>query len=651
MLPAPTHRSGLMLALLLSAAAACQPAEPERRVCVDADGDGYGAGCALGPDCDERDPFLNSDCSADRPDCEAQPLAQGCPCLLGAREECYDGPPESAGVGPCKAGIVRCVDTEWDRCEGQVLPGPELCNGRDDDCDGHSDEGVESPCGGCDEECRGGVWGPPSAPFRVEAPLEVDPAGTLTLEWQSYDGRTLWVPNTDEGSLSKLDTDDARELARYRTRGAYPIRVAVDHRGDVWVLDGSFGGVPYLSKFAGEESRCNDRNRDGLRTSRDPKPLALGEDECLLLELPLSAAGDDPRALAIDGAVGPDSNPAGDVWVGFAGSRSLVQLEGSSGRMLAQRELGDLRPYSSAFDRYGTLWLIDRAGILAGVDANDLTKKPRTQPVPFACYSLESFSIDALGRMLLGGFGCENVFSYDPVRDLWRTASVPDLLSPRGIASPAAGSWLAYQSGQIARLIREPQLQLSGSYSLAQIFDPFETIALSADQRGRLWAISTQGGPAGVGLATRFDPEEERVSAQVPVGRGPRGTGDLTGAASGGAYAREGIATHVFGGCGREGRQVDVADGGTRWLRLHVTSVIGPGASVEIAARHAGEQGELGGSAFIQLGKLPSASDVFDLAFADGGVVEVQLRLLSPGALGAPRIVRVGIEWDCPGPE
>lgn len=638
-------------ALLLMAAPACKAGPPEHLVCEDSDDDGYGVNCARGPDCDDTDPRRTRDCTGpEPPDCEATPNALGCACLLGDREVCYDGAPETAGVGPCKPGVELCVEGAWGACEGQVLPAGERCNGADDDCDGFTDEGVLSPCGGCDDSCRGGVWGPPAVPFTPDSPLAVDASGQLTLEWQAYDARVLWVPNTDEGSVSKLDVVEARELARYRTRGAYPIRVAVDHRGDAWVLDGSFGGVAYLSKLAGDEARCKDRDGDGLQTSHAASALPLGQDECVILETPLSAAGDDPRALAVDGALAPDSERAGDVWLGFSASRSLLQLAGDDARVLQRRDLGDFKPYSAAFDRYGTLWMIDRAGVLASVDPNDAAAAPRTRPVPFACYSLEALSIEAAGRVLLSGFGCENLFSYDTLRDTWHTADVPDLLSPRGIASPAAGSWVVFESGKIASLSREP-LEIVERYSLAQDFTPYESVALSADGLGRLWAISTQGGPDGVGLATRFDPEQAKVTAQVPVGAGPRGSGDLSGYASGGAYAREGTLSHVFGGCGREARDTSGLEAGTHWLRLHVASITGFGASVEVAARHASDEAGLADAAYLQLGTLPAAGDVFALAFPDGGVVEVQLRLRSPAALGAPRVARVGLEWSCPGPD
>jgi hypothetical protein len=181
---------------------------------------------------------------------------------------------------------------------------------------------------------------------------------------------------------------------------------------------------------------------------------------------------------------------------------------------------------------------------------------------------------------------------------------------------------------------------------------PFETFALSADGLGQLWAISTQGGPNGVGLATRFDPSAGKVTAQVPVGRGPRAGGDLSGSASGGEFAPSGRATHVFAGCGREGRATDaVSQGETQWLNLRVVALFGAGAKVSVSVRHAESAGQLPDAMFKTVGELPRDASPFALRLPDGGAIEVALDLEARYAIGAPRVSRVGVEWRCPGPE
>jgi serine/threonine-protein kinase len=62
------------------------------------------------------------------------------PCMDGATRPCYTGTPSTKGKGICKAGKQTCQKRKWSSCQGQVLPFDEVCNGKDDDCDGQTDE-------------------------------------------------------------------------------------------------------------------------------------------------------------------------------------------------------------------------------------------------------------------------------------------------------------------------------------------------------------------------------------------------------------------------------------------------------------------------------------------------------------------------------
>jgi hypothetical protein len=172
--------------------------------CLDADGDGYGVGPNCdGFDCDDEDPDahpgapevcdgVDNDCDGttdDEPTDAGRRCDSGLPgvCSQGVTfcdngelvcepntpassefcdgqdndcdgqtdegddgqalsQRCYNGPEGTEGVGACQAGARVCVDGQTSDCEGQVLPGPELCDGEDNDCDGESDEG--NPSGG-----------------------------------------------------------------------------------------------------------------------------------------------------------------------------------------------------------------------------------------------------------------------------------------------------------------------------------------------------------------------------------------------------------------------------------------------------------------------------------------------------------------------
>lgn len=86
-------------------------------------------------------------CDAGWSDCDWQ-VENGCEasvgtclCSPGSAAVCYSGPAGTTGVGACLAGTQSCAGgVAWGPCEGEVLPGPEACNGIDDDCDGHGDD-------------------------------------------------------------------------------------------------------------------------------------------------------------------------------------------------------------------------------------------------------------------------------------------------------------------------------------------------------------------------------------------------------------------------------------------------------------------------------------------------------------------------------
>lgn len=69
----------------------------------------------------------------------------------GVMRPCYSGPTATNGVGVCHSGAERCSDGHWNGvCSGQIVPTPEVCDGRDEDCNGSVDNGVScddgNPC-------------------------------------------------------------------------------------------------------------------------------------------------------------------------------------------------------------------------------------------------------------------------------------------------------------------------------------------------------------------------------------------------------------------------------------------------------------------------------------------------------------------------
>lgn len=76
-------------------------------------------------------------------DCDGQ-IDEGCDCANGKTREC------GKMVGECRQGTNTCEDGKWSTtCEGETPPGKESCDGKDNDCDGQTDEQLLNKCGGC----------------------------------------------------------------------------------------------------------------------------------------------------------------------------------------------------------------------------------------------------------------------------------------------------------------------------------------------------------------------------------------------------------------------------------------------------------------------------------------------------------------------
>lgn len=623
---------GVALALLVG----CGGGNEE---CVDLDGDGFEAGCASGTDCDDTNPLRTDDCeSVPPPDCDADPSATGCPCIGGVTA-CYAGPEGTEGVGRCAAGQAACVNGHWGLCEGAVVPAPEVCNGRDDDCDGRVDEGVESPCGGCAAGCTGGVWGGSGAPFEPGSGTAVRPDGALTLAREALAAPTVWVANSAAGTLSRIDAATAQEVARYDTGGEEPSRVAVDYHGDAWVTNRAFGDVPTVTKVISEPARCPDPDGDGLDTSTGPTDvLPAGEDDCVAFTVPVGGAGEVARALAVDGDRGPDGTGGGNVWVGLEAGEAVVELDGTSGAELDRVETPGFAPYDAAVDPWGTPWLVSRDGLLARIDRDRMPRMADVIEIPYPCYQLYGLAADADGRLWMSGFSCDQVLLHDPAADTWRATDT--LPSGRGVAPDDAAAWVAHTDGRLSRL-DAPPLAVDRTVDLIALgHTPLESIGVGVDDRGGVWVASTQGGLADLGLVTRVEAETGEVTDQLTVDLGPHVQGDLTGAKRLGGFVPEAQASHVFEGCANEP---------TEWQRLHLAADPGTAGSVRVEARHAPTREELSAASFETVLRFPEEPSPAGLSLPEGGVLEVRLTLATDGHDGAPRVRRVGVEWQCGG--
>jgi hypothetical protein len=193
----------------------------------------------------------------------------------------------------------------------------------------------------------------------------------------------MWIANNGEATVSKWDTDNNVELARYPTwfgtgvrwtshDGPGPSRTCVDVYGNCYVANRHlYDPQPAdVIKFLADD--WIDRNGNGvLDTSWDVNgDGTISVDELLPMEDTNGNNRIDPgeimdERVAWAVSVGPDNgvgrslsiDPDGNIWLGLYNTQAYYKLSGVDGSILA----GPIytpghTPYGSLVDKYGILW-------------------------------------------------------------------------------------------------------------------------------------------------------------------------------------------------------------------------------------------------------------------------------------------------------
>jgi len=463
---------------------------------------------------------------------------------------------------------MSCSGGQFGSCVGGQSPEAERCDGLDNSCDGQTDEGLEGcvPCAppACEPHAFGpGQGGSFSDGSSVGGEVRVTPEGELTLQATERILNDVWIANTNEGTVSRLDATSGRELARYASvlpveglrpfdepcdklgqRGNCPSRTAVSMEGDVFVANRAFGGQGSVTKILG--AGCPDRNGDGnVRTSSDANGdgrIALDDpaeflgqlDECLAYSVPVGPAGGVLRALAVDPFHPAD---AGSVWVGAYEEKAIYRVHSTSGEVLKRVPL-PLHPYGALMAQDGRLWITSLAGVDDAIVSLDAATGEVSELIPVrnsqSCTDHRSkggygITIDRVGRVWLGGWVCETVLRYDPAHAEWLSVQLPGLGYTRGVAADAAGYvWVAHSHravspydmlAQVTRFAAED----GSDRKTYELPGQRETIGVGVDSAGAIWAVSKD-----TDTATRLDPATEQMTHH-PVGDGPYTYSDFTG--------------------------------------------------------------------------------------------------------------------------
>ncbi|MCA9713318.1 MAG: hypothetical protein KC468_01335, partial [Myxococcales bacterium] len=314
----------------------------------------------------------------------------------------------------------------------------------------------------------------------------------------------IWIANSPEGTVSKIDTQTLEEVGRYQVRpqgGGQPSRTSVSLSGDV-VVASRDGGVTKI--FARPED-CPDVNgTPGLQTSSGAGDvLPWGEEECVAWYADYSYVSE--RAVAwTSGQLNPQSCQYEDakVWVGATVDQvniEILRLDGASGQELDKVVIPGTTgymsrsPYGGAVDLEGDFWAVNGYCDASLVEVrDDLTYDVIALPAGLCAYGI---AVDSKGMVWIGGYQ-GTTGRYNPEAQTWDFVQAQGL----GIQEDAEGRlWLgAYgQNGVYA---------IDGQTLEVLSYTPLPTTGqskgVSVDFYGYVWVVS-DGGNA----AVRMDPE------------------------------------------------------------------------------------------------------------------------------------------------
>jgi streptogramin lyase len=475
---------------------------------VDDDNDDYGLGCPNGDDCDDMNPNFTVSC----PDC-SKPGTAGCLCKASDKPvSCYSGNQEWLGKGICIQGAHQCKNGFWSGCLGEVMPEPEKCDSKDNDCDGETDEGVKSTCGTCDLTCNEQKIGAAS-PLKWNLNSEnatglgLDPQGNVILDASqiSLNLKFIWIANSPQSTVSKLDCKTGKEVGRF-TVCPDPSRTSVDLDGNVWVACRGNGAV---AKIMAEAKNCVDKNGNGtIETSTNSSPV--GNDECIKFIVQPNQ-GSYARAAGVD----KDNH----VWIGYYNNKTLVRLEPVNGQTVETVALG-CSPYGLVIDQKGIVWL---QGLGCGLVRYDpVTKKLDTgNNLPSLKYPSGAYGInvDKYGRIWVASGNSTSAF--DPKTMTWQVVKLANgggrglATSNDGYVYPALDSYggAAKINGNVDPPVVEGYIKGGGS-----------PVGAALDYDGYVWVVN-QGGSS----ASKLDPKTMTLIGTYPVGSSPYTYSDMTG--------------------------------------------------------------------------------------------------------------------------
>jgi hypothetical protein len=559
------------------------------------------------------------------------------------------------------------VETPEENDEG-ALDAHDLFDGVDPQGDTRSEEGEgqtdaetlcdnPAPCGGCETTCELSAGPETEHPFTPtpenSSSVTSDSNGYLVLDSTKMEFPFIWIANSGEGTVSKLNTRTGCEVARYNVCSD-PSRTAVDLNGNGIITCRGDGKVAKVAVF---EQDCKDRNNNGMiDTSRDidgncridPSEM-VADDECVLWVVqpdgpPTTGCPSYGNGCARAAGVDKENN----IWVGFWNSSRLRKLSSLDGSVLQTISV-TRRPYGLAIDGEGTIWFVSREPFphsLVKVDPSTGEVGSWAVPGNYA-YGM---AIDPWGKIWVATGESMGISRFDPVTNSWtNTWSWTERGRTRGVAikvlkNASSGSvigatvYVAHHTwtcvlGRYISVIDAKTLNPEEPIDLGDaVFGP---VGVAIDCDGFLWSINQC-----TSNASKIDTNTKQVLGTYPVGKSPYTYSDMTGYALKTVTAPQGYYRQVFEGW--ETQQ-------THWKSIYVDADLPGDGKTFIFVRFRVSDSAQGLATAEWSGPFgPFPPEVFPLVLGSSGDItgrylEVEVTLRTTDSALVPRIKKISV--------
>ncbi len=345
----------------------------------------------------------------------------------------------------------------------------------------------------------------------------------------------IWIPNSSQGTISKINTTTGIEEARYRTSlvPGEPSRTSVNQFGDLAVANRVPGSI---TKIAGHVDRCIDKNKNGqIDTSTSSSDvLPWDEDECVLWNRYVQSytyhAGPRPAAwewVYQDHETCEIATPR--LWSGYMdenGTAHFIRLDGDTGEIVDDVTYpnwpgGGFGPYGGAANAHGDLIAIGiNQGPLVRIDAETLELTEYPVPDTADKYGL---ALDHKGNVWTSATKAgDNMYHFDFETDEWTALGPGGGTWLLGVAVDFEGRvWSAGTSP--CRLVEADVANVAYTDTNIELPGCSEPWGVSVDAEGYVWVVDRGN------QAFKVDPDTHTIVKHITGLVDPFSYSDMTG--------------------------------------------------------------------------------------------------------------------------